>query len=116
MSGISIIKTLPSDANGKPIPIATGVTMLDATGTPQVSPIAAGTSEIALVWPTNAIRLYVYAASAAVGLRGATGTDGSGLATIPVTSWFSLPGVPGTTTYIKRPNSTAVDFVFEILV
>lgn len=115
MASASTSKTLPTDANNNPIQLSNSFTMSDATSTPQVSPIASGTSEVALVWPTNAIKLNVYAPSAAVKLRVATGTDDSGVATIPATSWFSIPGRAGGTTYINRPNATTLEFVFELL-
>lgn len=115
MGIIDTTHTLPRDANGEYIQLADAFSMVDATGTPQVSPIATNTTECSVVWPAHAIRLYVYPVSAAMELRGATGVDTSGLAPLPAASWSSIPGKPGDITYFKRTSTTAVNFLFELL-
>lgn len=116
MGQVSSTLTLPRDANNISIQDFPGAfTMTDASTVPQESPIGSGTSEVALVWPSGAIRLQVYAPSNAVTLRKVAGGASGGVFTIPVTTVFSIAGKPGDTTYIARGSATALDFKFDLL-
>ena len=108
---------MAQDAMNHAVPEWTDFTMFDDAGT-LYSPIVAGTSEIALTAPKQAKgtpgawKLMVRPMTADIQLRGASGIDSSGLATIDVASWFEVPCYPGCTRYFKRPTSTAVEFIF----
>jgi hypothetical protein len=105
---------------GTPIqPLARRFTMVDATGSPQTSPIASGTSEAVIVCPaesTGVFRLNVYAASNAVKLRKVSGGATGGTVTIPAATWFSIPIKAGDTVYIGRASATELEFLFEHMV
>jgi len=103
--------TLGLDANNNPIQgAAPAWTDADATGTPQVSPIATGTSTVSLVWPAKAYALFVQPTAAPAVLS----SDGSiSSFTIPQNNGgFQIPGKPGDTTKIKRPVTTPLEFIF----
>lgn len=115
MAVISTVRTLPKDGNNNVLPMAQSFTLTDATGSAQVSPIASGTSEVALVWPSHATRLYVYCTTQPGELRTVAGGASGGTAPIPSGIWFSIPGKAGDTTLIGRANATTISFCFELL-
>lgn len=96
--------------------ILTGVETGTVTGFYE-SPIAAGTTLVALKWPANAIRLFVTTSAVCAIQPSSTtiapGTSGS-YNTVAATI-YELYGKPGDTTYIVRTNSSTINFRFGIL-
>ena len=104
---------------GVPIlPLARGFLMVDGTGSPQTSPIAAAASEASIVVPAITstsvpFRLQVHAPSASVTLRKVSGGASGGTFTIPAGTVFAIPCKSGDTIYINRAVSTTIEFLFE---
>ena len=84
----------------------------DATGTAIVSPVAAGTSVVTLVWPAEASVLIVSTTTAAVRVANESNAA-NGYYTIAAGKDFSVAGKAGDTVYFLRPNST--DLIFEFI-
>lgn len=96
--------------------ITTGAATGTITGKYE-SPIAAGTTLVKIVWPTNATRLFL-STSAVCSIQPtattiAAGTNGSYPTIANVV--YELFGKPGDTTYIMRTNSSVISFRFAIL-
>ncbi len=91
-----------------------------ATGTAAAwfeSPIATATTQVALVWPTNATRLFLTTSGicniSSTATTVAAGTGGS-YNTVAATI-YELYGKPGDITYINRTNTSIVNFRFSTL-
>lgn len=112
---MAITTTMATDANSNPIQQATGFLLVDGTATPQVSPIAAGTTELALIAPANAISVSIKCLSADAKLRKVAGGATGGIFTITQNIDFDVGCKPGDTIYIGRPVSTSVEFAFDII-
>src|ERR1043165_280826 len=82
----------------------------DGSATPVASPVASGTAQISLTWPTNAIALLVRPIDTDVTLLDEAGAS----MTLPANTYFEIPGKAGDTTLINRPNATALEFAFEV--
>ena len=105
--------TMWRDANANPIPLSNGFVVADVTGTPITSPIAAAASTITLVWPGTATRLWVRGATQDIRL-GVEATVAT-YVTLTFGEWYAVAGRFGDSVYIGRPNSTVVDFLFEVV-
>ena len=108
-------QVLPKDKNNNSIQSGSGFLLNDGGtvgefGTQINSPVGSGTSDVALVWPLNAIKLYVYLPTENGRLK-----QGSNYITIPKQQFCSIPGLPSDSVVIGRPSSTALEFAFEIL-
>lgn len=93
---------------------STNTTMTDATTSPQTSPIASATSEVALVVPPKTKTCYVIGETQALEYRKIAGGATGGKAPIPSATWFEIPCLAGQTIYLGRASATAVSFVFEL--
>lgn len=78
-----------------------------------VSPIAAGTTEVALKFPPTARKVLIYSDTALANYRAVSGGATGGIYPIPLTTTIELYGIGGDTIYIGRPNSTAIYFAFN---
>ena len=113
MSSLPVTGNLPRDAHRNAIQGAGSVAWADATGTPITTPVAADTTEIALIAPSKAIRLYVKPLTAAINFLNATG--GAYYISLAANQTHSIPCAAGVTRYFGRPSSTAVEFIYELL-
>lgn len=104
-----------------PVPIqalARSFLMVDGTGSPQTSPIAAAANQAVIVVPTSTtanvcFRLNVYLPSASGTLRKISGGASGGTFTIPAATVFSIPCKSGDSIFINRAVSTTIEFLFE---
>lgn len=103
-------KVLPKDKNNNSIQMGSGYLLNDNSSSIQNSPIPDDETDITLVFPANAIKLYIYLPEAAARLK-----QGDNYITIPSAQYFSISGQPGDSVVIGRPASTSIEFVFEIL-
>ena len=96
--------------------LANGTGLRDGTATPQVSPIATGTTQVVLKWPEEACRLFVYPLDEDCELWEISGGATGGKFPIPKLEAFAIAGGPGDSTFIGRPNGTTrVAFLFARL-
>lgn len=106
-------KNLPIDASNHAIQVASTFLLQDATGTPQVSPLAYTTGEINLVVPSNAMELVIRATT---DLRIKTTTSGTPYYVLPANTAQSFP-VNGLSSvyFIRDSASGTANFYFTTL-
>ncbi len=81
------------------------------------SPVAAGTTLVALKWPSNAVKLILTTdavCTIAPTSTSVAATTGGAYKTVAATI-YEINGKPGTTTYIFRTNSSVINFRFATL-
>lgn len=113
-------KVLPKDSNRTDIPTARGFVCHDASGTPKVSPYSLTSTEVALVFPENAVELVIVNTSQDIRIATtATYTGGGGTteyATVGAGTGTVIQMGEGGTIYMRAASTTAtVDFYFRTL-
>ena len=101
---------LDRDSNGNAFEDYGTPMMQDATDTPQQSPITTGTSTITLIAPILAKALFV---KTTVDARFADTVGASnGYVTIQANTWFRVPFAANGSSFILRPSTTPLEFVY----
>ena len=109
---------LCTDADGRAIQVASKCVFIDATGTPQVSPLTTVTTVKTFVPPANAVVFWFRATVAGRFGDNATLSGASSVtayAAYDANDWLAVPCAGGGNVYVLPDSSATVSFRFEMI-